>query len=177
MGTPVRPSQVPEWGGRIAPPWGALGWMPKTFWPYIKNYFGFHLDFVGSNQLPASGSVSLNIQIQSDAYFTILYATLIATDTANTTRLPFAPAMVQLQDSGNGQSFFSTQGGAHVDEVFGDANNPGIFAMPYTLKPSATLGVTLTNLEAVARNYRCTFHGFKMVPGSDEDTGDQFRGF
>lgn len=177
MSSPVRPAQVPEYAGRIVPPWGALGWMPKLFWNYIKQYFGYHLDFVGTNVVPASGAVSLNIQIQGDAYFAILYATLIETDTNNTTRLPFSPLMVQLQETGNGQSFFSTQGGAHVDEVFGDGFNPGIFAMPYILKPNATLQVTLTNLEAVQRNVRCTFHGFKLVPGSDEDTGDQYRGF
>lgn len=169
MASPARPASVTEAGARILPPAGALGWLPPMFWPQIKNFYAYVTEFL---PLSASTTATNVITIQSDSYFVILYATITETTTDNATLLPFNPLLVNLTDSSSGAAFTSLP--IHANNLFGDAQNPGIFTVPYIMRPGASLSVQVQNLEAVNRNVRIAFVGFKSVPGSDSRTGQQY---
>ena len=169
MGISARPSQVMETGARILPPAGALGWLPPMFWGQIRNYYAYVTEFL---PLTASATATNVITIQSDSYFVIMYATITETTSNNLTLLPFNPLLVNLTDSSSGAAFFSLP--IHSNNVFGDAQNAGIFAIPYIMRPGSSISVQLTNLEAVDRNVRIAFHGFKSVPSSDMRTGQMY---
>lgn len=163
-------SGAPPWVTPTAPPWSVLALLPRPFWPWIKNYYAYATSFV---PLALSASATNNIPIQTDAFFVMLAATMVATSTDNLTLLAYRPATVQIYDGSAGSFLFSQAIGA--DEFFGDAQQPGLVAFPYVFKPGGNIQVTVNNLEATARNYRLTFHGFKAVPGSDQDNGDMYR--
>lgn len=148
-----------------APPWSVLALLPRPFWPWLKNYKGY-----SNSQVPlaASGVSTVNIQIDTDAWFVMLACTCIFTDTNNTTRVAFAPATVQIYDTSAGMNLFAQA--VMVDEIFGDAQNPGYMAFPYIWKPGGTIQTTFTNLDTTnARNVRFTYHGFKANPQLAED--------
>lgn len=153
-------------GFAIQPPAGALGWLPPQFWNTIKEFYGYGANFL---PLPALGTQTRTISIQADADFIILYATMTATTDDNLTPLPFAPALVNLRDNSDGSSL--TQQPTHVESVFGDAQRPGIFSIPYYLRANSSLAVQLENLENVDRNYRVTFFGFRNLPNSNMVNG------
>jgi hypothetical protein len=165
-GTRNTPDQRIATGQAINPPAGVLGWLPPRFWGTIKEYFAYPANFL---PLVANATQTETISIQSDSDFILLYATLVGTATDNVTPLVFRPALVQLRDASSGTDLF--QSPTHVENVFGDAMQPGIFAVPYYLRANSALQVTLQNLEAFDRNYRLTFHGFKSWPNSDQQTG------
>lgn len=158
---------APPYVTPTAPPWSVLALLPRAFWPWIKNYYGYAAAF---RPLVASLAASQNIAIQNDAFFIVLAATCIATTTDDLTRLGFAPSTVQINDGNSGANFFNQAIG--TDEFFGDAAQPGLIAFPYVVSPGGNIQVTLTNLEATNRNYRVTLHGFKAKPNSNENTGD-----
>lgn len=160
------PDQRLVMGTAINPPAGVLGWLPPRFWPNIKEFFAYSVNFL---PLAASGTQTQSISIQSDTDFILLYGTMVATQTDNVTPLAFAPALVQLRDGSSGNDLF--QSPLHVENVFGDAMQPGIFAVPYYLRANSNLQVTLQNLEANDRNYRLAFHGCRVWPNSDMTTG------
>ena len=145
---------------------GVMGWLPLAFQNTVKEYFAYTTSF---EPLPASLTQSRNINIQSDTDFIILYATMVVTTADNLTPLPFAPALVQLRDGGDAADLFQTP--THVEMVFGDAMQPGIFSVPYILTRNSSLQVTLQNLEANDRIYRLAFHGFRSWPNSNQNTG------
>ena len=130
-------------------------WTRKTFFGYVTEFL----------TLGVSATVTNQVGIQSDSDFLITYATCIVTDTTNLIQLPFIPQLVQLYDSAAGVSFFLLP--EHAMNVYGDAMNPGIFAIPYVMRAASTLGVQHQNLEATARNVRCAFNGFRSYPGTD----------
>jgi hypothetical protein len=141
---------------------GLLSLLPPEFRWTLKNFYGYVAEFL---PLVAATTQNAAIGIQQDSDFVITYATSIVTDVANLVALSFVPQLVQLQDAAAGASFFLTP--SHFMNVYGDAANPGIFAVPYIMGRSSTLTVMHTNLEAVNRNVRCTFNGFKTYPGTD----------
>lgn len=158
----LTPGGAVQQGGRyVVPPAGALGWLPPSEWGTIKDFYGYSASFL---PIPASTTQTQNISIQADSNFIIMYATLIASDVTNLTPLAFAPALVDLRDASSGASL--TQSPVHVESIFGDGSFPGIFSVPKFMRANSTLQVTLQNLEAVNRNYRITFYGFRSIPGS-----------
>lgn len=157
--TPV--GQIQQ-GAALIPPAGALGWLPPNEWATVKDFYGYSAVF---NPLAALGTQSQNISIQSDTNFIILFATLVATDAAETTQLAFAPALCELRDASSGATL--TQQPVHVESLFGTAAQPGIFAVPKVMKANSSLIVTLQNLENQARVYRINFFGFRSYPNSN----------
>jgi hypothetical protein len=159
----LRPEAAMLQGGRIiAPPAGAMGWLPPTEWGTIKDFYAYEVDFL---PIGVSATATASANIQADSNFIIMYATLIATAIDNTTPLAFAPALVDLRVSSSGASITSSP--VHVNAMFGDGSFPGVFAVPKFLPAASQLQVTLQNLEAVARNYRLTFFGFRSLPNSN----------
>jgi hypothetical protein len=138
-------------------PW----WFPQGAKGLAWDYFVYGTDFL---PLGAAGSATAAltnpININSDSAFLIVSGALVETDTANTTFLAQRPLLCSLQEGGSGRTLNNTP--IHVDNWFGTAELPKIWEQPKLLVPNSTFNVTLTNLEATARNIRIAFHGFKL---------------
>jgi hypothetical protein len=141
---------------------GTLSLLEPQFRWTRKNFFGYVTEFL---TLGASATVTNSVTIQGDSDFIITYATAIVTDSANTTQVSFPPQLVQLTDAAAGVNFFLLP--EHFLNVYGDAQNPGIFSDPIVMRAATTLQVQHQNLEAVARNVRCAFNGMRSYPGTD----------
>lgn len=132
-------------------------WFPNGAKNLAVDYFAYGTNF---SPLAASATTTNPIAINSDSAFFILAATAVETATDNTTFLTQHPLLVQLAEGGASRNFFNES--LHFDEVFGSAELPMVWPLPKLLLPNSTLNVTLQNLEAVARNVRVAFHGFKV---------------
>lgn len=164
----MQPNRLPaaaqaQQGFMLQPPAGVLGWLPPQFWRTDKEFYGYNANFL---PIAAGQTSTVTVSIQADTDFIMLAAAMQATATDNVTPLAFAPALVELKDASSGTTL--TQSPVHVESLFGDARQPGVFAIPYFLRANSALQVTLQNLDAAnARNYRFTFYGFRSWPGSD----------
>lgn len=132
-------------------------WYPEQAKNLAVDYFAYGTDFA---PLLANANTTNPIAINSDSAFFILAATLVETDVANTTFLAQRPLMCQIAEGGSSRNFFNTP--LHVDNVYGTAELPMVWPLPKLLLPNSTLNVTMQNLEAVNRNVRVAFHGFKI---------------
>lgn len=141
---------------------GLLSLLPPQFRWTFKHFFSYVTSFV---PLAASTTQQTQITIDSGSHFIITYATCIVVDTTNLIQQTFIPQLVQLFDSSAQSSLFSGQ--MHAMAVYGDATQPGIFAIPYVFKPSATLTVQHQNQDSVAVNDYVAFNGFKSYPNTD----------
>jgi hypothetical protein len=141
---------------------GLLSLLPPEFRWTLKNFYAYVAEML---PLVASATQNVPVGIQQDSDFIISYPTCIVTDVTNLIQVPFIPQLVQLQDAAAGASFFLNP--MHAMNVYGDASQPGVFAIPYVMGRSSTLSVIHQNLEATNRNVRCSFSGFKSYPGTD----------
>jgi hypothetical protein len=141
---------------------GLLSLLEPQFRWTSKAFFGYGTEFL---TLGASKTVQNVIAIAGDTDFIITFAMARATDSTDLILLPFVPQLVQLTDQSSGIAMFLLP--AHFDLVYGDAQNPGIFAVPRVMRQATTLAVQHQNLEATARNVRCSYFGFKSFPGTD----------
>lgn len=132
-------------------------WFPEGARNLAMDYFVYGTDFA---PIAASATETRNIAINSDSAFLVLSATMVETDTGNTTFFPNRPLLAQLSTGGAQLNLASTP--IHADNWFGTAEEPKYWDVPKTLLPNTTLVVQLQNLEAVARNIRVAFHGFKI---------------
>jgi hypothetical protein len=151
MGTPaggIQPGPVPP---------GIFRLIPAKYRNKVKDFFGYAADFL---PLTASLTQTQNISIQSDSDFLIVAGVAVVTTTDNLTRLTFVPQLVQLFDSGSGRQFFNQP--THYHNVYGTAEQPAYWTFPKLMTRSATLSVQHQNLEAVSRNVRVIFLGFKI---------------
>lgn len=146
----------------------AVQMLPPIMRDTIKQYYAYTADFL---PLTASLTATTPFTVQADTDFIVTHLTAVVTDTANTTFLSLVPQTVQIVDASTGMAWFNGVNGTHFNNVFGDAQNPGFLALPYYLRANSTVNVTLVNLEAVNRNVRLAFHGFKSVPGSNWENG------
>lgn len=134
---------------------------PQYRWT-VKNYFAYNGAF---QPLAGNATATVTLSIAADTDFIITYANCIVTDTTNLIQLPFIPQLVQLQDTAAGYQFFLQA--AHAMTVYGDAQNPGIFAVPRVMRRATQLSVVHQNLEATSRNAFVFFNGFKSWPNTD----------
>jgi hypothetical protein len=134
-------------------PW----WYPDAAKGLAIDYFVYATDFA---PLPLSATVQNNININGDSAFVILSGVLVETDTANTTFLAQRPLLARLQDTGSGR--YLSNIAIHVDNWFGTAELPKYWDIPKIIAPNSTFAVEIQNQEAVARNVRVAFHGFKI---------------
>lgn len=141
---------------------GILSLLPPQYRWTRKRYFGYT-----SNFLPLTASLTLQnvVAIAGDSDFIITFAEGIVTDTTDLINLPFVPQLVQLTDQAAGLALFLSP--AHFNTVYGDAQNPGLFATPYVMRQATSLAVQHQNLEATNRNVRINFNGFKSWPNTD----------
>lgn len=141
---------------------GLLSLLPPQFRWTLKTFYSYPTLF---NPLTASTTQTNQIQIDSASHFVVTYATCTVTDTAYTTLLSFIPQLVQMIDSSSQSQLF--QQATHAMNVYGDASNPGIFAIPYPISPSATFSIQHQNLEATNRLVYVALNGFKSYPKTD----------
>lgn len=132
-------------------------WFPKKARGLAMDYFVYGTDFV---PLALSATQNNAIQINSDSAFLVLSAVLVETATDNTTFFANRPLLADLSTGGASLSLSNTP--IHVDNWFGTAEEPKYWDVPKLLLPNTTFNVQLQNLEAVARNVRVAFHGFKL---------------
>lgn len=134
-------------------PW----WYPEGAEGLTVDYYVYATDFT---PLGASATVANSITISGEAAFVVLAATMVETDTANTTFLPNMPLLVDLSDTGSGRHFSNTPVAA--SNWFGTAEEPKYWDVPRVIPPNSTFSVGVQNLEATARNVRVAFHGFRV---------------
>lgn len=138
-------------GGRY--PW----WYPDGAKGKAIEYFVYGTDFT---PLTASLTVQNNININGDSAFCILSGVIVESDTANTTILAVPPLLFRLMDTGSGR--YTSNIPIHAANWFGTAQLPKYWDVPKILSPNSTWAVEAQNLEAVNRNVRVAFHGFKI---------------
>lgn len=130
--------------------------------------FTFVIQFL---PLTASQTLTDNFITQADSGFAIVKTTYVATDTADAgvaNLQPFGsggttsvvPFLVTLSDSGSGRDLMNS--GVHIDNLFGTAARPFIWAKVKVLDPNSTFAARVQNLSATSRNLRLAFHGFKI---------------
>ncbi len=134
-------------------PW----WYPDGAKGKQIDYFVYATDFTPLN---ASATVQNPITINGDSAFCILSAVIIESDTGNTVFLAIPPLLARIQDSGSGR--YLSNIAIHANNWFGTAELPKYWDVPKILSPNTTLTVELQNLEAINRNIRLAFHGFKV---------------
>jgi hypothetical protein len=134
-------------------PW----WYPDGARGLAIDYFVYGTDFV---PLVASLTTQNNINIDGSSAFCILSGVLIETFTDNTTFMALSPLLFKLQDGGSGRML--SNHAVHANNWFGTAQEPKYWDVPKILSPNTTLGVEAQNQEAVNRNVRVDFHGFKI---------------
>lgn len=132
-------------------------WFPENARDLAYDYFVYGTDFL---PLGVNATTTNPININSDSAFLVLSAVLVETDTANTTFLGQRPLMAQLSEGGSARNLSNIP--IHVDNWFGTAEEPKYWDVPKLLLPNSVFNVTMQNLEAVARNVRVAFHGFKL---------------
>jgi hypothetical protein len=132
-------------------------WFPAGAKNLAIDYFAYGTDFT---PLGASSTTANSIPINSDSAFIILSGVLVETATDNTTFLANRPLLASMSEGGSGRNLSNTP--LHVNNWFGTAELPKYWDIPKVLLPNSTFQVQLQNLEAVARNVRVAFHGFKI---------------
>ena len=125
----------------------------------INQFYVYDFNFL---PLALSATSTATINVQADADFVVLDARCIVTDTTDAVLSAFVPQLVQMRD--NGAGYLLMQNPIHFNAVYGDAQLPGFFKMPYLLRASCTLAITHQNLEATARNVRGALCGFRSWP-------------
>lgn len=134
-------------------PW----WFPPQAKGLAVDYFVYGTDFT---PLALSATVVNVINIAGDSAFMIMEGVLVETFTDNTTFMAQSPLMARLGDSGSNRSFSNIP--IHASNWFGTASEPKRWTVPKLLAPNSTFTVELANLEAVDRNIKVAFHGFKL---------------
>lgn len=145
----------PHYGTLLPNPF--FGTLPRVLWNKLKQYFGYTATF---NPIVANTSLSVQTNINKDAAFIIVAALATVTDAADTTFVTQWPGTVQIRDEGDGANLFDNP--THFSNVFGTAQAPAFWPIPYMLQPGSTLTTTLQNLEAVNRIVRVCYLGFKV---------------
>jgi hypothetical protein len=160
---------VPQMQG-IAALQGVLGNLAQAIrmgrypWWYPDEAKGLAIDYFvyGTDWLPlvASTTTQNNINISGDSAFVVLSGVIIETATDNTTVLTVPPLLFRLQDTGSGR--YLSNIAVHAANWFGTAQQPKYWDIPKILAPNGTFAVEAQNLEAVNRQVRVDFHGFKI---------------
>jgi len=110
--------------------------------------------------IAASSSASGSITINNDADFLIVSICGVVTDATNATLLTYVPATILITDNGSGRAIASAA--TPYNNLVGTAQYPGYLDYPKYLARSTSLSVQWNSLEAVIRNARLSFKGFKI---------------
>lgn len=131
--------------------------LPFELWNKVKEPWE---PVVNITPLAASLAQSGDFKVDGATWFCILGAVATVRDTTNATILTNVPQLVQIQDQTQNLNFYSQP--TDFMNVFGTGQEPAWWSLPRIINPAGTVQVTLTNLEATARNVRITFKGFKI---------------
>lgn len=135
-----------------------LGLLPREYWPRKKVYFAYTVSFLPL--AAAAQGTTQPITIDSDSDFALMLPNLEATSTDDTLELSYAPALINITTTLNNASIFNNP--AHV-MTFSPPGRDKYLFMPFIAGRGTVLNTILQNLDLVnARNYRFTFHGFKI---------------
>lgn len=137
-----------------------LGLLPAAYWDRKKIYFGYTVNFL---PLAAGGvGVTQPITMDSDSDFALILPNLEMTSTDDLTEFSYAPATINLSSTINNASLFNSP--SHVQNFSPPGRDKYLF-MPFISPAGTTLNTVLSNLDLTnARNYRFTYHGFKIYP-------------
>jgi len=136
--------------------------LPPQFM-YTYKYFGSYP--TSFQPLTASLTLTSQITIEVSTDFIVTYAMCTTLDTANAVVQALNPVLVQFTDGASQASLF--QQPTHALNVYGDASNPGIFAMPYVITRSSTFTIQHQNQVATSINQYIALVGFKSLAGSN----------
>jgi hypothetical protein len=157
-------SAVPQPQPILAPNW-FLGIVPREFWNVKKTFFIYEADFI---PLALSATATINTQIQNDSHFLCIGGCKLQTDvgnavvtdspsTANATGI-----LVQITDVAAG--FPLSQVPVPLENIFGSAQLPAIWALPKLFRKGTTIATQVQNLIATARNLRISYWGIRIYP-------------
>lgn len=133
-------------------------YLPDVLKGHPKDFFTYSAEFL---PLAAGATNTQNINIQADSDFLILAGVRVITAADNTTFVANGPFLITITDSGAGRSFMDRA--VHIDNLFGTAQLPALWAYPKFIAGASQLAVTAQNLDgATARNIRMTLIGFKI---------------
>lgn len=127
-----------------------------------KQYFSYSANFINpGNPIPANGSVTFGVSIQSDSDFVLQALTGVLRTTNNATVIVAPPVTVLITDTGSGRQIFD--GAQEWLNLIGTAQEPGVLGTPYFAKAGGTLNFQCNNLDAAtAWNARISLLGFKV---------------
>lgn len=134
-----------------------LGWLPRKLWRRAKDFFVYSAEFL---PLPASETATFETAIQADSDFLAVAVTRVVTDVANLVFSVDVPELVTIFDAGSGRNLMDRA--IHIDNLMGTARLPSYWPMPKIFRANSTITTTVQNLEAVARNVRIAYLGFKV---------------
>lgn len=159
MAAPTKAARVgPSPAGGLAPQLGPFfGLLPRALLKRVKDFFVYTAEFL---PLPASATNTVNTAIQADSDFLIVLVTRVVTATDNTTFVANVPELVTITDAGSGRNLMDRA--VHMDNLIGTAQLPSYWPYPKLIRASGTLNTTVQNLEAVDRNVRISYLGFKV---------------
>jgi hypothetical protein len=110
--------------------------------------------------IPASSSSTGTVSINNDADFLIVSIVGVVTDANNANPLTNVPATVLITDNGSGRAISNIP--TAYNNAIGTTLMPYYLDYPKYLARSTTLSVQYNSLEAVIRNVRIAFRGFKI---------------
>lgn len=127
--------------------------------------------------LGVSARASATFTVAEDHAFLIVAANALLTtaDNAIITPQEFLALVTLYRQGGPKANTQATVPGANdspMDNWFGTGKQWAYWGLPYILAPHETLVVTLTNLEATARNYRLSFIGCRLYRSAVMDPWD-----
>lgn len=161
---------VPQPQPILAPNW-FLGIVPRELWNVKKTFFIYEADFAPPAPgvaLAASGTATVNTQIQNDSHFLCIGGCKLLTDVTNAT-VTDSPStanatgiLVQVTDVAAG--FPLSQVPLPLENIFGTAVLPAIWALPKLFRKGTTIATQVQNLIATARHLRISYWGIRMYP-------------
>lgn len=167
--TSTRRQGIPHPQPILAPNWW-LGLVPRELWDRKKTFFIYEIDFV---PLAISATSVLSTQIQNDSHFLIVAGVALVTDSAGAVVIN-APnganstgKLVTIRDVAAG--FPLSQVPVPVENMFGTAQLPAVWAIPKLIRKGSTLEATVQNLIATAHNVRLSFWGVRIYPDIPQD--------
>lgn len=130
-------------GNAVVPPSPFLGVLPPWMWERPKRLW--LQPFSAIVNLAASANVTASFQVDNELFFVAYYsaATVRANAAGKALQTGF-PLTVALQTANN-ELFQPAAGSNDINNLFGTAQQPSVWALPMILKPGDTLNAVVTN--------------------------------
>lgn len=145
---------------------GPMDTLPDVLADKVVDFYSLGFNFVGGNQIPASGSQPVSVTLNTDSHFAVLWIAGFASQGGNiVTAVPAPPLTLQIQDGGSGRLLSNTP--VHWMTQTGVQGLPypvgGYGGAPKLFAAGSTIVITVNNLDtANAYNAWLTLSGFKI---------------